>query len=458
MKIGIQRRPLVAVTLFVMLTSLVTGCSTVRKHPNFNKRSAEIQRVSVVSPEVSIQWVVFKGDNKPLFDESREASKTAFSALQEQFEKRGYEVSPLVITKDRLQKNPELERELGRLKEKYAALVKDVHEQYVKKGKWDNFKLSLGSDVNQFADLMGADALVFATGSGFTKSGGEITKDVAKSVLIAAATLGSLVVVYYTASSQVDISVVDADNGDILWHNFSDPQRGYNLTKAKDVSGAVKQILGQYPKRMAYTQAPLREPSPVMIEEEVGGRRAKINVPVEAVKLTVKTGEIAVKSAAEISTAAPRALSKAVQKEETQPKVKVPKAPPLDPAAGRKPDPAGAGLVEGGLGDSGHQKVFELGDKAIAWKGRFHGTGKSKNQPSREIRVEWYTPDLTLYKKENCKLSLASSELGARSELHLDPALGDWLVGQWRVLVWEKDKLIDDRSFRVVKSKSGVRP
>ena len=299
------------------LSVFAASCSTVRMSPNFQKRSAEIRTVAVADPDVSIQLMVFKGDNKPLFEESKAAVKTTKGAVIEEFKKRGYEVKPLVLTEKMIAENPDLPSELSKLKERYAALAQDVQKQYVSKMEWNNFKLSLGSDVNQFADLVGADALVFVTGTGFRKSGGEIANDVAKSVLIAAASLGSLVVVYPSAAGTMDISIVDADNGDILWHNFSDRNRAYDFTKENALQGMVKQMLRLYPKRKALPK--ISEKPKIEEREEIEGRRVRVSPPVEAVKITAKTGaavgettadvaEDILKGTVKIGSAAPKAM------------------------------------------------------------------------------------------------------------------------------------------------------
>lgn len=119
---------------------------------------------------------------------------------------------------------------------------------------------------------------------------------------------------------------------------------------------------------------------------------------------------------------------------------------PFDPSFGRKADAQEAGMIEAGVEGPGERGVFPLSSETITWYGRF--------SQARELTVYWYTPDLTLYKKESPKVSFAGGEALARSELNFDPSLGDWLVGRWRVLVWEKDRLIDDRSFRVVKGRA----
>ena len=239
---------------FAVILAL-TGCSTIRKHPDFDKRAAEIHTVSLIAPEINIQRLVFKGNNEVLFDEGKKASQQVLEVVSTEFTKLGYDVKPLALSEETLKQNPDLETALSKLQVKYDSLVQDVEKQYVKKNRWKDFRISLGSDVNQFADLAAADAFVFVTGTGFVKSGGEIAKDVAKTTLIAAASLGSVIYITPSYGGVVYVSIVDANTGDILWHNFNRPNRAYNFTKPGDLKSMVKGVIRGYPKHKGKAQA-----------------------------------------------------------------------------------------------------------------------------------------------------------------------------------------------------------
>ena len=81
------------------------------------------------------------------------------------------------------------------------------------------YERSLGADVNLFADHAEVDALVFAKMWGFKKSSGEIARDAAMTVLIAAATLGSVIPAQPTSGATIRIALVDGTTGDVLWAN-----------------------------------------------------------------------------------------------------------------------------------------------------------------------------------------------------------------------------------------------
>jgi hypothetical protein len=89
----------------------------------------------------------------------------------------------------------------------------------MKKSEALKYKRSLGPQVNQFADMVDAEAVLFLRYSYMTKSGGEVAKDVAFSVLLAAATLGNVVVVNDVTAARLDVCLVDGATGDVLFAN-----------------------------------------------------------------------------------------------------------------------------------------------------------------------------------------------------------------------------------------------
>jgi hypothetical protein len=88
-----------------------------------------------------------------------------------------------------------------------------------------NYKRSLGPEINQFADRVEAEALLFVRYTYMTKSGGEIAKDVAFSVLLLAATLGNATVIGPVTLARVDVCLVDGATGDVLFANTASAQQ-----------------------------------------------------------------------------------------------------------------------------------------------------------------------------------------------------------------------------------------
>lgn len=85
----------------------------------------------------------------------------------------------------------------------------------------------------------------------------------------------------------------------------------------------------------------------------------------------------------------------------------------------------------------------------IFWFAKFKDRGPFTDLFPGKFRIEWYAPNNRLYHKEIFKVSDDPSF--ACVALELDQELGDRALGQWRVRVWKKDKLIDERGFRIVR-------
>lgn len=244
---------------------LVSGCGTVRKHPRFDQRAREIQTVTVMPPDVMIERIVFKGDNESLFRQSAGAAKTLADQIRAEFERRGYEVHVFEWSKKMRRSHPDLAYEWSRLRDRHAGLARDVQTLFAAKSKYDDFRLTLGPAVNPFADLEDADILVFSGASGFVSSGGEKTKNFMKSLLMTTAALGSAVYLEENYGGAGHMSVVDGDNGDILWHNFTIPDQRYDLTKEGPLRKMSRTLAAGYPARRSFKKQPMLEmeiPSP----------------------------------------------------------------------------------------------------------------------------------------------------------------------------------------------------
>ena len=104
-----------------------------------------------------------------------------------------------------------------------------------------NYKRSLGPQVNQFADMVDGEAIMFMRYSYLTKSGGEIAKDVTFSVLLAVATLGNVMYWQDVTAARLDVCLVDGATGDVLFANtasmsltFGQPSAGLLVQQAMD--------------------------------------------------------------------------------------------------------------------------------------------------------------------------------------------------------------------------------
>jgi hypothetical protein len=199
----------------VALLVLVAGCTTtVRQHPEFAARRAQITGVAVMPPDVTVMRKVFKGDDEPLLADAATARARLPLAIAAELRKRGFTVKPALLDEPDVAGDDELRYQTTLVTGRFRAAGMQL-QPFAGMGKAQaaGWRLSIGPEVNRFADHAGVDALVFAQMAGWTKSGGEIARDVAVTVL----TLGNLI--YYRQAAVVQVALVDGTTGEILWAN-----------------------------------------------------------------------------------------------------------------------------------------------------------------------------------------------------------------------------------------------
>jgi hypothetical protein len=109
-----------------------------------------------------------------------------------------------------------------------------------------NYKRSLGPEINQFADMVDAEALFFVRYKYFTKSGGEIAKDIAVTVLLAAATLGNATIVQPVTVASIEVCLVDGATGDVLFANIAAAQE---MVGDPSTEGLMKMVFAEFDPR-----------------------------------------------------------------------------------------------------------------------------------------------------------------------------------------------------------------
>ncbi len=100
---------------------------------------------------------------------------------------------------------------------------------------------------------------------------------------------------------------------------------------------------------------------------------------------------------------------------------------------------------------SGNNLVFTDKTSQIFWFAQFNLSGSMKNNISRSYRIQWLSPDGQIFKDENFKASFWN-ETFIKKSIKLEAPVQAPHIGIWRVRVWKKDVLLDDRAFEIVKS------
>jgi hypothetical protein len=228
--------------LIVVFIISSSGCASYRVHPEFKERHKNIRSVAVMPPDIEVYKLTFKGDKEPMYEVIAVATKQSKDEIEKIFNDKGYQVQELNLSEEKLKDEPDLRSALFNIRELYKKTLGDIAKRKQKK-----FTYSLGSDINQFADLANSDILVMMKAEGFKKTGGEIAKDIIKSTLIFAATLGSVFVHYTPSAAVIYLAVIDGNTGDILWFNNNQANPNIDMAKEKHIRVTLKRLLKAFP-------------------------------------------------------------------------------------------------------------------------------------------------------------------------------------------------------------------
>jgi hypothetical protein len=214
---GINKRwPWAAAMLALAVAS---GCSytPVRQHPDFASAARKVQKIAVLPPDVEYQLLVLTGDNERLPDEERNVTASLTSTLPGLLEKRGYSVRE--FSADKLQQaGKDANFTLQQVKTAYGEVSKQLYEQgMLTEDEANQFRVSVGPVVNPVAEALEADGLLLVRYAGFKKSDGLIAKEVVSGALLGALT--GVVVIPAPTGASMEMALLDAATGDVLWAN-----------------------------------------------------------------------------------------------------------------------------------------------------------------------------------------------------------------------------------------------
>lgn len=236
-------------TTMAMGLVVCSGCATagvVATHPDFKTRRAHIHTMAVLPSKVEVYKLTFKGDREMMYDLLPPIAQWANQEIQTTFITRGYEMRSLRLTDEAFANHPELKQSLSTIQDIFNKRLEEYHHRWFPA--FRAFTYSIGSEVNVFADHTDSDALVLMQCTGIKKTGGEITKDLAQSLLIAAATLGSVLVIQYPSITVIQMAVVDGNTGDILWYADNTQDAAFDIANETHFRKTLRHMVSQFPK------------------------------------------------------------------------------------------------------------------------------------------------------------------------------------------------------------------
>lgn len=205
--------------LTIVTVAMASGCSytPVRQHPDFASAARKVQKIALLPPDVEYQLLVLTGDNERLQDEEKKVTANLISTIPTLLEKRGYRVLP--FNADQLQQSgQDTNFTLQQVKTAYTEASKQLYERgLVGEEEAKQFRVSVGPVVNPVAEVLQADALLLVRYAGFKKSDGLIAKEVVSGALLGALT--GVVIIPAATGASMEMVLLDATNGDVLWAN-----------------------------------------------------------------------------------------------------------------------------------------------------------------------------------------------------------------------------------------------
>lgn len=237
-----MKRSYFIVTAGLFLGFGASGCATYQVHPDFKERQKSIKTLACLPPDVAVYKLGFTGGKEPMYDLYPAVKTQTVEELQRVFEEKGYEIRPLDLSESALNQEPELRTTLHTVQEVYQKTLGDIAKRRQKK-----FTYSIGSEINSLADWAQADVLLMVKWEAYKKTGGEIAKDMAKTILIAAATFGSVVPIFPTSQGLMQVAVVDGNTGDILWYHNNLATTAVDVEQEEQLKRAVAQAVKPFP-------------------------------------------------------------------------------------------------------------------------------------------------------------------------------------------------------------------
>lgn len=153
----------------------VSGCTTIKKHPDFEQRHKSLKDVAIVMPDTDAFEVTFNADDQPLPETRDLIQGVSMDKLQDIFVQKGYEVKPVVYTVSDLDSDPGLRDAVFNLNEMYRRAILDIQ-----KNKQKTFTYDISSSANYFADKHQVNALVLTRQVAKQLSDGVITAQTAQ--------------------------------------------------------------------------------------------------------------------------------------------------------------------------------------------------------------------------------------------------------------------------------------
>jgi hypothetical protein len=228
-----------------LLVGLCACATPAVQHPEIVARLGAVKKVGIMPVQAQVTRIVFTGENESLEDKAEIARYSVAQALEQTV--RGNEFDAAVVPLDdaAFEADPELRFRVTQVQQA-ADLAMAAAFQAGSRPSSDELSgaLAVLPEVNDLASRVDAEALLFARYSGWEKSGGEIAKDVMVSIVVFAATLGTLFMWRPTNGAGVAVCLIDASTGELLYAHRTGGE-GYQADPYQLTLNALEQFKRQ---------------------------------------------------------------------------------------------------------------------------------------------------------------------------------------------------------------------
>jgi hypothetical protein len=227
---------------------LISACATApryRAHPQLNSKIKNVRTITVIPLKVDVYQVTAGGVKEKMDEWCTQAKRNVLTAIEGELESR-----PLLNIKSFSEtfmsddQRFNFEQTGALFNAINSSIIFHTYGQPVHRfpEKIENFDYTLGPEVRQLSDQ--ADALLFVRGVDNIATAGR------KAVQAGSVILGALVGVQVTPNlgvTAVNLALVDADTGDVLWYNFHASAGDHDLRNPIDTTAMVMDILKDFP-------------------------------------------------------------------------------------------------------------------------------------------------------------------------------------------------------------------
>lgn len=238
---------MIRLTACVGLVAVATsGCATYLTHPEFKERQKTLQTVACLPPDVEVFKVAFTGTHETMPELYPAIKEQTVDGIRHVMEAKGYQWQPLDLSEAALDQAPDLRTTYHTIQQIYAKTLKDIKKRRQKK-----FTYTIGAEINPMADYAQADALFLIKWVAYKKTGGEIAKDIAKTVLIAAVTFGTVLAFSPTSEAIAHVALIDGNTGDVLWYHENFQDTAVDVAEEWQLTRTLNRLLKPFPKSAA---------------------------------------------------------------------------------------------------------------------------------------------------------------------------------------------------------------